>query len=129
MKPATTDIKNKGKVKLSDQLDVTKFLACEVWEFLFQNQIKRIQTNNCGTFFLFDDNFRFLARLSSDNPESKDFKNKVQVFESFLIGIVRGALQNLGNEPAPEVKMAMTKQNEADQYPTLHITVKYVDKS
>ena len=84
--------------------------------------------NKQGTYQLLDEQIRFLARLSSDNPDTKQFRNMVQVFEHFIIGIVKGALQNLGIDPLPDVKLVMQKAKETDPYPSLEITIKYTER-
>ena len=45
-----------------------------------------------------DDAFKFIARVSSSDHESKEFKEKIKCYESFVIGLLKGALINLGFE-------------------------------
>ena len=58
---------------------------------------------------MIDSSFRFFARLSSDDEESKEYKNTRKVFEAFITGIVKGSISNLCPE-TPDVKLICVKQ-------------------
>ena len=57
-----------------------------------------MRTNNSGTFILIDDSFKLIARVSNSDMESQDFKDKIKCYETFVVGLVKGALFNLGFE-------------------------------
>ena len=57
-----------------------------------------MRTNNSGTFILIDDSFKLVGRISSSDHESKEFKNKIKCYENFIMGMLKGALFNLGFE-------------------------------
>mmetsp|Transcript_103055 Transcript_103055/g.142598 ORF Transcript_103055/g.142598 Transcript_103055/m.142598 type:complete len:80 (-) Transcript_103055:94-333(-) len=78
-----------------------KFICTEFWPYLFTYRIAKLSTNNSGTYMLTDDKFKFIARLSCDDHYSSAFKCKLRCFEAFIAGILSGALNNLGIEPAP----------------------------
>ena len=121
------DIKN--TTKLTNQQDIMKFIAMSVWPFFFAERINKLQTNNHGFFSLVDEQFRFLSRLSTDRPDSRDFKNCIQVFQAFVVGIIKGALQNLGNDPVPDVKVDMRRLKDTDAFDSLEIKVTFGDKA
>ena len=61
--------------KLNNQLELMKYLAMTVWPYIFGEKILKLTTNNHGLFEMIDTQFRFFARLSSDDTESKEYKN------------------------------------------------------
>ena len=83
-------------VKFQTQLDAMKFLCTEFWKYVFSKQVDNLRTNNTGTFILNDDQFKFIARVSNNDMESKEYKDKVRCYEMFVIGLIRGALLNMG---------------------------------
>ena len=62
-----------------------------------------------------DNEFRFLARIS---PEF-DQKN----YQTFVEGVVRGAMCNLGVEPCPVVEVKMLS-NVNRQYPVINLKIR-----
>ena len=56
-----------------------------------------------------DESFKFIARVSSSDHESKEFKDKIKCYESFVVGLIKGALINLGYE-VPPVVVPLIKQ-------------------
>jgi hypothetical protein len=50
---------------------------------------------------MIDDGFKLIGRVSSSDHESKEFKNKIKCYENFVLGMIRGALFNLGFENQP----------------------------
>ena len=78
-----------------------KFMCTEFWKFAFSKQVDNLRTNNSGTFILIDDAFKLIGRVSNNDNESKEFKDKVKCYEHFVVGLVRGALFNLGFEHSP----------------------------
>ena len=73
-----------------------KFLCTEFWKFTFAKSVDNLRTNNAGTFILTDEAFKFIARVSNKDNEGREFKEKVKCYESFIVGVIRGALINLG---------------------------------
>lgn len=51
-----------------------------------------------------DDAFKFIARISCADHESREFKDKIRCYEAFVVGMIRGALINLGYEQVPLVQ-------------------------
>jgi len=47
---------------------------------------------------------------------------RVKVFEAYVVGLVRGALANLGMEPSARVKLTMVK-SETIAYPSLELKI------
>lgn len=97
----------KLETKHSTQLEVMRFVCVELWEFVFAHRIDRLSTNSEGVYLLIDEQCRFLSRLSSDAPESPEFKQRAKVFEYYLVGLMKGALTNLGIEPSPTIKLRL----------------------
>lgn len=75
-----------------------KFICTEFWKYTFSKQVDNLRTNNQGTFILTDEAFKFIARISSADHESREFKEKIKCYESFVIGLIKGALMNIGYE-------------------------------
>jgi hypothetical protein len=80
-----------------------KFVCTEFWKFTFAKSVDNLRTNNAGTFIMTDDAFKFLARVSNRDHESKEYKEKIKFYESFIIGVIKGALMNLGFDVPPIV--------------------------
>ena len=85
-------------VKFTTQLDVIKFICTEFWKYMFSKPVDNLRTNNSGTFIFNDDAFKLIARISNHDMESKEYKDKVQCYEVFVVGLIKGALLNLGFE-------------------------------
>lgn len=81
-----------------------KFLCTEFWKFAFSKGVDNLRTNNAGTFIILDDAFKFLARVSCKDHESKEYQEKIAFYEAFVIGMIIGALMNLGYDQTPQVK-------------------------
>ena len=84
-----------------------KFLCTEFWKFAFAKSVDNLRTNNAGTFIITDEAFKFIGRLSCKDHESREFKDKVKCYEGFIIGMIRGALMNLGYDVPPQVQTAI----------------------
>lgn len=80
-----------------------KFICTEFWKFTFSKQVDNLRTNNSGTFIFTDEAFKFIARVSNADNESKEFKQKIKCYESFVVGMIKGALMNMGYESTPLV--------------------------
>jgi len=92
------------QVKFQTQLETVKFLCTEFWKFAFSKGVDNLRTNNAGTFIIVDDAFKFLARVSCKDHESKEYQEKIAFYEAFIIGMIIGALMNLGYDQTPQVK-------------------------
>ncbi len=80
-----------------------QLICTESWKFTFSKQADNLRTNNTGTFILTDDAFTFIARVSSSDHDSKEFKDKIKCYEAFVIGLLKGALINLGYDSVPKI--------------------------
>jgi len=81
---------------------VVRYFFNQVWSFVFASDGANLSISKSkkGDYFEVQDNqFRFLARIS---PEY-DARN----YRFFVLGVVRGALMNLGIEPSPKVEMVI----------------------
>ena len=96
------------QIKFQTQLDTMKFICTEFWKFTFSKPVDNLRTNNQGTFIFTDEAFRFIARLSNNDHESKEYKQKAKCYESFVAGLIKGALMNIGYESVPIVISVMT---------------------
>ena len=67
-----------------------------------------LRTNNTGTYIFTDEAFKFIARVSNNDHESKEYKQKIKCYESFVIGLIIGALMNLGYDKVPIVNTQIT---------------------
>lgn len=85
-----------------------RYICTEFWKFTFSKQVDNLRTNNSGTFILTDEQFRFIARISNNDHESKEYKQKVKCYESFVSGLIKGALINLGYDSVPIVATQIT---------------------
>ena len=90
-------------VKFQTQLDCIKFVCTEFWKYTFSKQIDNLRTNNSGTFIFVDDSFKFIGRVSNHDHESREYKEKIKLYENFVVGLLKGALTNLGFEHALQV--------------------------
>ena len=91
------------QVKFQTQLDTMKFICTEFWKFTFAKAVDNLRTNNAGTFIMTDDSFKFIARVSSSDHESREFKDKIKTYEAFVVGLIKGALVNLGYDQVPPI--------------------------
>lgn len=89
------------QVKFQVQLDVMKFICTEFWKFTFSKAVDNLRTNNAGTFIMTDEAFKFIARVSGKDHESKEYKEKIRCYEAFIVGMIRGAIVNLGFDQIP----------------------------
>eukprot|EP01024_Parvocaulis_polyphysoides_P001777 TRINITY_DN10506_c0_g1_i1.p2 TRINITY_DN10506_c0_g1~~TRINITY_DN10506_c0_g1_i1.p2 ORF type:complete len:133 (-),score=18.21 TRINITY_DN10506_c0_g1_i1:18-416(-) len=52
--------------RLSEQLDIIKFICKDFWSQVFGKNVDNLKTNHKGTFVLMDKDFRWVKRLSLD---------------------------------------------------------------
>lgn len=81
--------------KYVNELKIMEILCLEYWPYLFQSKIKNYQTNYSGSYILQDEKFEMFKKFGDITNEAADIKRMEYVL-TFLSGIVRGALENLG---------------------------------
>eukprot|EP00696_Hemimastix_kukwesjijk_P018416 gnl/Hemi2/7283_TR2480_c0_g1_i1.p1 gnl/Hemi2/7283_TR2480_c0_g1~~gnl/Hemi2/7283_TR2480_c0_g1_i1.p1 ORF type:complete len:159 (+),score=31.41 gnl/Hemi2/7283_TR2480_c0_g1_i1:50-526(+) len=74
--------------RFSDNVEIIKFICKEFWIEIFKKQVDNLKTNHKGTFHLFDEQFRWVTRLSDNDAAA--------TYLIFPCGLIRGALANLG---------------------------------
>ena len=109
------------------QIDKTRFLCCQVWAYLFNHRVTTLKSNGQGAYQIIDDSNEFLVRLCSDDPESPTCKRKVAVYRSFVTGIIKGVLVNLGAEGPIKCDLSLIR-NDNSVYPRLLISLNYMEK-
>lgn len=82
-----------------------------------------MRTNNAGTFIVTDEAFKFIARVSNRDNESREYKDKIKCYESFVIGMLRGALINLGYDQVPPQVQTVIKDARIQVTITVQIPV------
>lgn len=97
------------QVKFQTQLETMKFICTEFWKFTFSKGVDNLRTNNAGTFIMTDEAFKFIARVSNKDHESREFKEKIKCYEGFVIGVISGALFNLGYDQVPPLVQTLIK--------------------
>eukprot|EP00937_MAST-01D_sp_MAST-1D-sp2_P004602 g4602.t1 len=80
--------------RMSEPLDIVKFLCKDLWTMLFHKKIDKLQTNHRGVYVLQDYSFHWLERFSAHDEES----TKAAALKYLIMpcGIIRGVLANLG---------------------------------
>ena len=71
-----------------------------------------------GAYRMIDDTNFFLIRLSSEDPDDAAYQRKVKVYHSFIVGIIKGVLYNLGAEGRINCKLEM-HENAHTGYPKM----------
>lgn len=90
-----------NRPRLSENIDVIKFICKEFWGDLFKKQVDNLRTNHRGTFALKDVNFRWVTRLSADPPSvtTVAYVSATELAKDYLYlpcAMIRGALCHLG---------------------------------
>ncbi|XKL69239.1 hypothetical protein PGB90_007008 [Kerria lacca] len=78
--------------RFKEELDMLKFLCTDFWSSIYQRQVDNLRTNHQGVYVLFDNEFRFLSRISEGNQ----YLEFAPQYVSYTCGLIRGALANLG---------------------------------
>lgn len=78
--------------RLEHDLEMVKFICKDFWEATFNKQIDVLRTNHRGLYVLTDNNFRWLASVSS----SPDHPGSAEDYVVFPCGLICGALTRLG---------------------------------
>ncbi|KAJ2078771.1 hypothetical protein H4R24_004241 [Coemansia sp. RSA 988] len=81
--------------RLSDTLDVVKFVCKDVWMLLFNRQIDNLKTNHRGVYVLQDNKFKWFLHMSG-NSGGAAAARRAQPYIWFPCGIIRGILESFG---------------------------------
>lgn len=89
--------KNLQSSKITNILDIMKFVCRDVWRCLYGKQMDNLRTNHRGIFVLVDNNCRLISSMNS----SKGLPDTITRAKSFLwfpCGVIRGILLSFGIE-------------------------------
>ena len=106
--------KEKSEIK---NLEYIKYICKEIWTYVFGKSIDKLQTNNKGTFYLTDLNFKFFSRMDFNKEEQKYFLFGSTFIRSFIRGIL------LGFQLESEVNME-GRENKGDNEFSFVINIK-----
>ncbi|KAJ1662639.1 hypothetical protein IW140_001058 [Coemansia sp. RSA 1813] len=81
--------------RLTDTLDVVKFVCKDVWVMLFNRQIDNLKTNHRGVYVLQDNKFKWFLRMSGNSGGAAAAK-RAQPYIWLPCGIIRGILDSFG---------------------------------
>ncbi|KAJ2721368.1 hypothetical protein GGI07_004038 [Coemansia sp. Benny D115] len=81
--------------RLTDTLDIVKFVCKDVWTVLFNRQVDNLKTNHRGVYVLQDNKFKWFLRMSGNNGGAAAAK-RAQPFIWLPCGIIRGVLDSFG---------------------------------
>ena len=75
----------------------------EFWPYLFGKPADKVkhqlqEKQGITSYFILDYNFRFLARISCMG-DADDTTLRLRIYSSYVVGLVKGALANLGACP------------------------------
>lgn len=70
--------------RFKEELDMLKFLCTDFWSSIYQRQVDNLRTNHQGVYVLFDNEFRFLSRISEGN-QYLEFAPQVSKSEEFTL--------------------------------------------
>ncbi|KAK8153776.1 transport protein particle component [Phyllosticta citrichinensis] len=87
---------SRDKPRLTDTLDVIKFLCKDLWTMIFRKQIDNLKTNHRGIYVLTDNAFKPLSKMSLEKGEGEQSLSNAQPFLYFPAGLIRGALASMG---------------------------------
>lgn len=74
---------SRDKPRLTDTLDVIKFLCKDLWTMIFRKQIDNLKTNHRGIYVLTDNSFKPLSKMSLEKGEGEQSLSKAQPVCSF----------------------------------------------
>ncbi|KAJ2322850.1 hypothetical protein GGI00_005803 [Coemansia sp. RSA 2681] len=81
--------------RLTDTLDIVKFVCKDIWMVLFNRQIDNLKTNHRGIYVLQDNKFKWFLRMSGNNGGAAAAR-KAQPYIWLPCGIIRGILDSFG---------------------------------
>ncbi|KAL8972854.1 MAG: hypothetical protein Q9183_000329 [Haloplaca sp. 2 TL-2023] len=105
---------SRDRPRLTDTLDMIKFLCKDLWTLVFRKQIDNLKTNHRGVYVLTDNTFRPLSRMSMSTPA--EAVSNAQPFLWFPCGVIRGALASMG--------IIATVQAETSELPAATFQIK-----
>jgi len=74
-----------------ERKDIIKFIAVDVWSFLFGKMVTRVDYKEEGDTYYFQDNdFKFLRRISSEDDTAKEY---ISFCMNFIGHLLRSALK------------------------------------
>ncbi|VEU20606.1 DEKNAAC101503 [Brettanomyces naardenensis] len=89
------NVKEGVNMKLSDSLEIMKFICRDVWKVFYGKQMDNLRTNHIGTFVLIENSFKPLVHFSTGKGEA-DTVRKAAPYLQFPCGLIRGILASLG---------------------------------
>lgn len=81
--------------RLSEMLDIVKFICKEIWMLLFNRQVDNLKTNHKGIYVLQDNKFKWFLRMSGNNGGAAAAQ-RAQPYIWLPCGIIRGILGSFG---------------------------------
>ncbi|KAJ2857144.1 hypothetical protein J3B02_001185 [Coemansia erecta] len=81
--------------RLTDTLDIVKFICKDVWTLLFNRQVDNLKTNHRGVYVLQDNKFKWFLRMSGNNGGAAAAR-RAQPYIWLPCGIIRGILDSFG---------------------------------
>ncbi|KAK5100128.1 hypothetical protein LTR70_003320 [Exophiala xenobiotica] len=85
---------SRDRPRLTDNLDVIKFVCKDIWMIVFKKQIDNLKTNHRGVYVLTDNKFRPFSRMSMQTSQEATIRAQPHLI--FPCGIIRGVLSSLG---------------------------------
>lgn len=76
--------------------DIMKFLGRDVWSYLFNKQIAKLQTNRKGTFLIDCEEIKFHSCLITEKGNVSE--DKLEIILGFISGIIKGVLSAFNYE-------------------------------
>lgn len=89
--------KSPSTSKISNILDIMKFVCRDVWRSLYGKQMDNLRTNHRGIFVLVDNNCRLINQMNSSKGVP-DSISRARTFLWFPCGVIRGILSSFGIE-------------------------------
>ncbi|KAJ2867000.1 hypothetical protein GGH94_001167 [Coemansia aciculifera] len=81
--------------RLTDTLDIVKFVCKDIWMLMFNRQIDNLKTNHRGIYVLQDNKFKWFLRMSGNNGGAAAAR-RAQPYIWLPCGIIRGVLDSYG---------------------------------
>ncbi|KAJ2786811.1 hypothetical protein GGI15_001222 [Coemansia interrupta] len=81
--------------RLTDTLDIVKFVCKDIWLLLFNRQVDNLKTNHRGVYVLQDNKFKWFLRMSGNNGGAAAAR-RAQPYIWLPCGIIRGILDSFG---------------------------------
>lgn len=99
----------RNRPRITQQLEIIKFVCRNLWELLFKKQMDNLKTNHRDTYVLVDHNFEFCRRMGT-NLSPQNTAKLAFPYLCFPAGIIRGFLHAMGlpatvTVEAPELPM------------------------